>query len=144
MRSSNEGQTETVFKLLKHDKLDCLNDQDRDGWTALVLASSGGYSDIVVESLKHSKVNVDHQTKDSETALTLASFNGHANIVWELLKHDPCVVLEWTTTKGHSEIVRCLEHTLKASRYEDDEKQRFDTTDQPARKQQHRVTSHRP
>jgi ankyrin repeat protein len=43
---------------------------------------------VVVELLKHDKVDVNLQDKYGNTAFTFASENGQLDVVVELLKHD--------------------------------------------------------
>ena len=65
-----------------------VNIPGNDGYTPLMWASKYGHTDIVVELLKHNKVNVNHQNKNGNTALMWASRIGRINIVVQLLQHD--------------------------------------------------------
>ena len=58
-----------------------INHKDRDGWTALMLACSNGFIEVVIELLK-----VDVQGVN--TAWIYACINGHTEVVIELLKVD--------------------------------------------------------
>lgn len=63
-----------------------INVQDKDGCTALMIASSHGCMNIVQLLLQMPTINVNAQNKNGETALILAS-EGNQNIVRLLLQH---------------------------------------------------------
>jgi ankyrin repeat protein len=65
-----------------------------------------GLGNVVVQLLKHGKVDLSLHANSGDTALSLASMCGHTDIVWELLKHNPCEALASVTSKFHSEIAR--------------------------------------
>ena len=137
-RLTSVSRTETVIKILKHNKVD-VNLKNKKWRTALSEASANGNTNTVVELLKHDKVDVTLQTKSGDTALSLASMNGHINIVWELLKHNPCETLAWATSKRQTEIGTsldkdCANETCRA----DKAKHRDDLYDQLARKKRKR------
>lgn len=65
-----------------------VNSKDSDNWTALMYASSYGYTDVV-KSLIEAGANLNLTTakySDSWTALMMASRNGHADIVNALIE----------------------------------------------------------
>ena len=61
-----------------------IDQQDRDGATALILASQQGHEGIV-QALLARGAEIDHQAKIGITALFIASVQGHEGIVKALL-----------------------------------------------------------
>ena len=86
MIASQDGHTETVEELLRHEKIK-VNTKNSEGLTALMLASQKGHSDIVKLLLKNG-ADVNMQDNDGFTALTYAVQNGHTGAVEELLSHE--------------------------------------------------------
>jgi serine/threonine-protein phosphatase 6 regulatory ankyrin repeat subunit B len=123
--SSQNGHTDIVIELLKHDEVD-VNLYAFDE-TALRLASRNGHTDIVVQLLQHNDLDVNLQVRNfHQTALWWASHYGHTNIVVELLKHDEVDVnlqdddgttaLWQASVNGHKEIVlELLKHNKKCT-----------------------------
>jgi hypothetical protein len=97
----------------------------RDGWTALMLASESGRTDVV-RALLDRGANVNTKQKDKvyrggygggDTALILASKNGHLEVVQALLdkgadrdtmNNVDMTALEFASEKGYLEVVRAL------------------------------------
>jgi ankyrin repeat protein len=52
------------------------------------VGEQNGHTDVVVELLKHDKVDVNLQDNDGEQPLCWASRYGQTDVVVELLKHD--------------------------------------------------------
>jgi ankyrin repeat protein len=68
-----------------------VNHQNNDGETALIWTSKEGRTNIVVELLKHDKVDVNHQNNDNETALISGrSKKAVPNTVVQVLKVEKC------------------------------------------------------
>ena len=86
IRSSMFGNREAVRKLLEQDGID-VNAKNSDGYTALILASSNGRTEIVA-MLLDAGANVNARTNTNywgSTALIRASENKHTEIVSMLL-----------------------------------------------------------
>jgi ankyrin repeat protein len=112
---SELGYTEGVHSLLiEHNaSVDLV---DKDGWTALHLASSEGHHDIAALLIEHN-ASVDLVEKDGRTALHLALSKGHRDIAALLIEHNASVDLVskngWTalhlaSSKGHCDITGLL------------------------------------
>ena len=61
-----------------------VNDQKEDGWTALLLASQHGYTNMVNLLLEHSANPNIQCLKDQHSALLVAANNGHIDTVTAL------------------------------------------------------------
>ena len=88
MYAASLGRTGAATILLK--KGAGVNASDKDGWTALCIASYAGHEEIAVMLLAAgAKVNARITQADASgsTALMLAALNGHAGIVKLLLRH---------------------------------------------------------
>ena len=83
IRSSMYGNKKTVGELLEQDGID-VNAKNSDGYTALILASSNGRTEIV-KMLLEKRADVNAKDKYNATALIKASSNGHTEIVAKLL-----------------------------------------------------------
>ncbi len=86
MIASQEGRTETVEELLRHEKIK-VNTKNSEGSTALMIASQNGHADIIRLLLKKD-ADVNMQDNDGFTALIYAVQNRHAEVVKELLNHE--------------------------------------------------------
>ena len=91
-------------------------DRDHDGWTALHLASSRGYLEIV-ELLTSSGANMNIRTSYGWTALHLASYHGHLEIVQLLLcqgadmsirTNNGRSALDMASSYGYLKVADCL------------------------------------
>ena len=93
-----------------------VNARNKEGCTALVLASLNGHYEIVIELTKFN-ADVNAQKESGGTALIGASLQGHERIIKELLNHHADVNLQDSagstalivaSCNGHYEIVREL------------------------------------
>jgi ankyrin repeat protein len=78
----DEDNLEIVRELLRRGAL--VNAAQTDGFTALMIASDGGYLQIVRELLAHG-ADVNAQMDNGKTPLMFACGNGHLEVVRELL-----------------------------------------------------------
>jgi ankyrin repeat protein len=86
-RSRLRGRrSEVVRALLYHDGVD-VNAIDKDGETALILASDRGYLDMVSALLNHKGVDVNIKNNLGESALDRARTKKEDNIARILMKH---------------------------------------------------------
>jgi ankyrin repeat protein len=102
-----------LFVLLGAD----VNLENKDGSTALLMASNTGNIELAQLLLEH-KANVNHQEKQNgTTALLYASYEGHAELARLLVKHDAnvglCQTAKYTpliraSEFGYIEIVKCI------------------------------------
>jgi ankyrin repeat protein len=84
------GHAPCLDALLKHCPKEQVLATDKDGWTALMLASYNGHAPCIDALLKHCpKEQVLATDKDGWTALMLACFNGDAPCIDALLKQRP-------------------------------------------------------
>ena len=114
---SYKGHTEIAKQLLDKKDID-VNLQNKDGNTALILASDKGHTEIAKQLLDKKDINVNLQTIDGDTALTFASYKGHTEIAKQLLdKKDIDVNLQskygktaliLASYKGHTEIAELI------------------------------------
>ena len=81
------GDVAKVSSLLQGENQIDVNQRDSEGYTALLLASEGGHTEIVQQLLK-SGANIDAQTKEGESALMKACRNGHDDVVKLLLDNN--------------------------------------------------------
>ena len=81
---SYKGHTEIAKQLLDKKDID-VNLQNKDGNTALILASDKGHTEIAKQLLDKKDIDVNLQSKDGNTALILASYKGHTEIAKQLL-----------------------------------------------------------
>jgi uncharacterized protein len=95
-----------------------INTKDKDGVTALWIASQQGHADVVKLLLsKGAEVNV-RRNEDGITAVYIASLNGHADVVALLLENGADVDMKKTTNgitalwaasrNGHADVVKLL------------------------------------
>jgi ankyrin repeat protein len=80
MWASYEGHEEIVQMLLQNENIQ-INQQDNDGYTALIEASFEGHTEIVQMLLQNENIKINQQDNDGYTALMWASFEGHKEIV---------------------------------------------------------------
>ena len=66
-----------------------MNHQSNGGNTALLLASSRGHEDVVVNLLKHGKVDLNLQNNEVSTALMAASVHGHTRHCLAIVETQP-------------------------------------------------------
>ena len=100
-----------------------VNQQNKNGSTALMWASRNGLKEIVQLLLKNECIKVNQQNNDGRTALMLASFAGHKEIIDILLKHKDIQTtqqdekgfsaLRWAIEKDHKEIAKILDGKVK-------------------------------
>ncbi len=90
---SNDG-TKLIKNYWKIDKVRVLlrrganvNAKNERGDTALILASTRGYLEVVRALLNHDGVDVNIQGRYGDTALIGATRNGHSHVVCDLLNH---------------------------------------------------------
>lgn len=110
------GSLPAVLNLLEQG-YDIDYQRDRDGATALLIASVGGHDEIV-QILLDRGAKVDPVSSSGETPLIGASFEGHDEIVQSLLAHgansnkklteDGYTALMLAATNGHEGIVQAL------------------------------------
>ena len=107
-----------VRDLFEYAVLD-VNQQDKDGYTALMWASRMGRTEIVKGLLERPEIRVNLQDSVGETALIYASWNKHTEIVKLLLERpeiDVNVQNRWGITalilaleEGYTEIVNLIQ-----------------------------------
>ena len=73
--------------LLKENPGLNVNQQDKDGLTALHGASENGHVGVVKVLLAHPLIDVKEMSKDGFTALHIASQKGHVEVVKVLIPH---------------------------------------------------------
>ena len=83
--ASSEGGLERVRELLNEDGID-INAENLCGWTALMCAVYGGYTEIVLALLAIEGINLNAVDTDGETALLVAVSDGHTEIALALLE----------------------------------------------------------
>ena len=114
IEAANKGNIEVVKLLLKENA--DVNIQDKNGVTALMLASLNGHTHVV-ELLLKENADVNIKNKQGMTALNLASLKGHTHVVELLLKDNANVniqdkngvtALMLASLKGHTQIVELL------------------------------------
>ncbi len=118
MCASSENELDVAKFLLSHFKGEInVNDQKEDGWTALLLASQHGYTNMVNLLLEHSANPNIQCLKDQHSALLVAANNGHIDTVTALIKagadtnlprSDGNTALMLAAHNGHTEIVKAL------------------------------------
>ena len=113
-KAARKGYCEIVNELLIYHAN--VNAQNKEGCTALILASLNGHYEIVIELTKFN-VDVNVQKESGGTALMGASLQGHERIIKELLNHHADVNLQDSagstalivaSCNGHYGIVREL------------------------------------
>lgn len=85
MVASENGFFDIVKIFLLFTKAD-VNMQDKDGWTALMLACQHGYTEIAINLIEYG-ADVNLMKNDGWTVLTLARMNHHADTVEVLIKY---------------------------------------------------------
>jgi ankyrin repeat protein len=96
-----------------------VNQQNNDGFTALITASIQGHKEIVEMLLKDENIEINQQNKYGRTALIWASERGHKEIVQMLLQDTNIQINQQDTVfgatalisaskNGHKEIVQML------------------------------------
>jgi hypothetical protein len=114
--ASANGHKEIVAFLL--EKGIDVNQQDKDGFTALMEASWKGHKEIVQMLMQDKRIEINKQDKNGWTALIMASENGHKEIVQMLLEDERIEInqqnevgktaLMRASQNGHTEIVEML------------------------------------
>ena len=84
--ASRLGNKNMTRLLLSHKNAELNIGRYIDGATPLIIACSHGHTQIVMQILERSAVNVNQARSDGWTALMIASKEGHSEIVDELLK----------------------------------------------------------
>jgi serine/threonine-protein phosphatase 6 regulatory ankyrin repeat subunit B len=102
LRIAKDGNLDELKELLKRSDID-VNIQNKDGYTALNMASANGRLDKVKELLNQG-IDVNIQDSDGWTALIWASFKGHLDIVKELLKRDK-IDVNIKTKNGYTALI---------------------------------------
>ena len=112
----NGIEYESTFSLFFQLAID-MNYQNKQGNTALMLASEGGHYHVVKLLLLNKDLNINIQDNNGVTALMFASGNGHHQIVELLLSKDPDINIQnndgWTALMaachfGHHQVVELL------------------------------------
>ena len=85
-RASSKGMLSVVEELI--EKRANAKMQDKDGYTALMVACYDRHTDIALALLKHSNINVDLANNKGETALHHASHHGMLAVVEKLIEKD--------------------------------------------------------
>ena len=111
------GVPEIMASLLKIDKWD-INATDRDGRTALMLATKMGHDAIVKVLLEQEGIDPHIVDRSGRTLLSWAAGNGHEKIVRTLLERNDVnpdtadmggrTPLSWAAERGCENIVRTL------------------------------------
>jgi ankyrin repeat protein/flavodoxin len=132
--SDLELRKDIVQILLQNENIQ-INHQDKDGKTALIVASKLGRKDIVDNLLQHKDIQINKQDDSRRTALIEASQNGHAKVVEMLLQHENIDVthqdknastaLILASHQGHKEIVQML---LQEEKTDINQQDRYDST----------------
>lgn len=84
MYACDKGYPKIVSKLIDHDSNVNVNEQTRNGDTALIWAAEKGW-DRIVETLLDANANVDIENQNGDTALMRASWKGHSKVVRHLI-----------------------------------------------------------
>ena len=94
-----------------------MNYQNKQGNTALMLASEGGHYNVVTLLLLNKDLNINIQNNNGVTALMFASDSGHHQVVEQLLSKDPDIniqvndgltALMLASRNGHHQVVGLL------------------------------------
>ncbi len=113
-----EKHTDAAVAILENGKVDP-NIQDKQGFTALLLAADAGNMEIVVACLKKRappaiQINLDLLNNSKKTALLVATQKGHTEIVGVLLANganpnikdgNGMTALMWAAYKGNTKLV---------------------------------------
>jgi len=120
---------EALFLLKRNGSKSDINSTDKYGNSALIIASTKGFSEIVNFLLK-AKADLNHYNDFKITALMRASREGYINIVKRLIQEgadinmqdkDGWTGLMWAACNGHKEIVKLLvDKGVNISKYDDD------------------------
>ena len=102
-----------------------MNETRKDGWTALMIASTKGEEELVRVLVKHGAEVNKRKTGDGCTALMFAAAKGHDEIVRFLLSHHADV-----NTRNRYALPHTHTHTPHDTRAHDTT--RHDTTQQAA------------
>jgi ankyrin repeat protein len=76
-----------IGQLLFQAKNIDVNQQNKGGSTALIVACAEGHKEIVEMLLQDKNIDINRQDKDGKTALTKANARGNAEINQLLLQH---------------------------------------------------------
>ena len=117
VKAAARGHIEVVRLLLRHNPN--VNIPDTNGYTALLWASEGYYTEVVKELLKAPDINVNHTNNDGITPLIRESQRGNTEAVVALLSaptinvnltnnEDGFTALLWASFYGHIESVKAL------------------------------------
>ena len=111
-----KGNTEEALRIIQTSGIDLDAVLNKDGNTALIIASQRGYLDIV-KALIAAGADVNAASKDGNTALTVASSNGHLEVVKALIAKradvnaadkDGNTALILASHAGHHDIMKAL------------------------------------
>ena len=81
------GQGQCLRELLIFDN-STVNNQNKKGWSALMVAASEGHTDCLKLLLAQKQIKVHLTNREGNSALMLAARNGHGDCVVALLEHD--------------------------------------------------------
>jgi ankyrin repeat protein/rubrerythrin len=96
-RGSSKNALISVQELIKHGA--AVNHQEKNGWSALMLASRSGKVEIAQEILRHGPF-LDLQNVDGSTALMFAAENGHVEVVNMLIQSGANLNIQNTWSEG--------------------------------------------
>lgn len=81
------GQGQCLRELLIFDN-STVNNQNKKGWSALMVAASDGHTECLKLLLAQKRIKVHLKNREGNSALMLAARNGHGDCVVALLEHD--------------------------------------------------------
>lgn len=102
-----------LFTAIKHE---AINENDRDGYTALHRAADSGH-ETVVRVLLRDGAEINRKDRHGSTALHWAAASGHATVVQLLLENGAQIhekgwgertALHWVAASGHATVVQLL------------------------------------
>lgn len=115
--AAKNNSLDSVAYYLTADKQIDVNEKTDNGWTALMLAASEGYLEVV-QALIAAHANLEEKKKDDQTVLMLAANKGYLEIVQVLIaahanleeknKNGNWTALMIAAEKGHLEVVQAL------------------------------------
>ena len=116
IKNINNIEYESMFFLFSQLAID-INYQNKQGSTALMLASEGGHYHVVKLLLLNKGLNINIQNNNGGTALMFASLLGHHKVVQLLLSKDPDINIQsnngvtaliLSSRYGHHQVVKLL------------------------------------
>ena len=84
INAANDNHLDEI-KFFIENGIDVNSKNNRNGWTALMVASSMGYLDIVKYLVEHGAI-IDDQDIGGDTALMISSYNGYLDVVKYLIE----------------------------------------------------------